>query len=163
MNTIVGDLLDIKGGILAQVVNNRRVMGAGLAKQIALKWPKVKQAYILEDNTLGECRVVWIKLNPARVITYPFSDKGLGIANLYAQDGLNLTGEGRHWKRRLHYGHLVTCLTHLQFLHYAEGLPIYIPYQMGCGLAGGDWGTVLELIQVFVPEATIVKLPQAKQ
>lgn len=41
-----GNLLDIESGIIAHQVNCKGVMGAGLAKQIRLKYPIVYQAYI---------------------------------------------------------------------------------------------------------------------
>jgi hypothetical protein len=42
----------------------------------------------------------------------------------------------------------------------AEGLtlPIYIPYKMGCGLAGGRWHIVKEVVNDVFPWAKICKL-----
>lgn len=39
----------------------------------------------------------------------------------------------------------------------AHNLPVYIPYKIGCGLAGGNWETVCQIIQKTVPDAIIVK------
>lgn len=36
-------------------------------------------------------------------------------------------------------------------------LPVYLPYGIGCGLAGGDWAVVKELIYRSLPKATIVQ------
>jgi hypothetical protein len=35
--------------------------------------------------------------------------------------------------------------------------PVYIPYGIGCGLAGGDWKQVHGIIKDVVPYATIVR------
>lgn len=140
METIIGNLLDIDTGILAQVVNNRRIMGAGLAKQIAKKWPLVLQDYKTYQPWLGDCRRVWVG-----------SDTKLAVANLYAQNGIS------PYLRVLHYGHLANALVRLDNEAAEYQLPVYIPWHMGCGLAHGDWEIVLELIEVFCDEAIIVQ------
>jgi hypothetical protein len=37
-------------------------------------------------------------------------------------------------------------------------MPVYIPYNMGCGLGGGDWEIVSGIIEETLPDAIIVKL-----
>lgn len=138
----MGDILDTETGIIAHVVNNRRLMGAGLAGQIAKKWPAVRNAYKLADVTLGNCDVIFI--NQAK-------NAKLAVANLYAQDGV---GVG---VRVLHYGYLVDALEKLMIHSALQGMSIHIPYGMGCGLAGGDWSVVKEIVQVLLPDATIVQ------
>jgi len=39
---------------------------------------------------------------------------------------------------------------------------VYVPYLMGCGLAGGDWGIYSEIIEFYIPDAIIVRLPEVK-
>ena len=39
-----------------------------------------------------------------------------------------------------------------------KGRPLYLPYGIGCGLAGGDWRTVSTLIENGCPHAVLVKL-----
>ena len=57
LKVIEGDLLDITDGAICHQVNTRGVMGAGIAKLIAEKWPVVFRDYkALCDaglNTLG--------------------------------------------------------------------------------------------------------------
>ena len=36
--------------------------------------------------------------------------------------------------------------------------PIYIPYHMGCGLAKGDWSSVLDALSLLDEHLTIVRL-----
>ena len=42
---------------------------------------------------------------------------------------------------------------------YAQFQPIHIPYQYGCGIAGGDWNIVVKIITDVLPDATIYILP----
>jgi hypothetical protein len=37
--------------------------------------------------------------------------------------------------------------------------PVAVPFGLGCGLAGGDWKIVGSLLDRYLPEATIYKLP----
>lgn len=102
-------------------------MGAGLAKQIATKFPLVKQdykeAHKKGEVTLGTTQLVYITTE-------------LYVANLAGQDNY---GTG---KLQTDYDALRKCLSKLP-----TNLPIYIPYNLGCGLAGGDWKKVLKILE----------------
>ena len=39
-----------------------------------------------------------------------------------------------------------------------KGRPLYLPYGIGCGLAGGDWHAVSTLIENGCPHAVLVRL-----
>lgn len=115
-------------------------MGAGLAKAIQIKWPKVYKEYrvAFKDGgiKLGVCQLVRIK--PA-----------LYVANLIGQDRYGRTA------RMTNYDAVRLALKSLaeQTKH-----DIYIPYLMGCGLAGGDWNKVSSIIEEELgQQATIVK------
>lgn len=41
-----------------------------------------------------------------------------------------------------------------------RGVPVYVPHLMGCDLAGGNWAVYSEIIEFFVPWATVVRLPR---
>lgn len=51
---IKGDILDVTEGIIVQQVNCFGVMGAGLAKQIRDKWPKVYDNYQIRVNSVED-------------------------------------------------------------------------------------------------------------
>jgi hypothetical protein len=36
-------------------------------------------------------------------------------------------------------------------------LPVYLPYGIGCGLAGGNWDVIKHLIEEYLPKAILVK------
>ena len=130
------DLLEMNVDVIAHQVNCQGVMGAGLALQISNTYPKVYAAYkkyCPNSELLGKIQVV---------------DSGKHfVANLFAQDKY-----GRD-KRYTDYTALGKCLTSLRVYMIAKGLKtLALPYGIGCGLAGGDWKIVCEIIRdVFTP------------
>ena len=134
--------------IVCHQVNCKGVMGAGLAKQIRDTCPGVFESYRCEVMRITAAR--YSSGNPAvglgNVLFCSVKEKGFTVANLFAQDGY---GRGRQYTD---YDALRKCLT---FVHrYAvtsKADIIRIPYKMGCGLAGGDWGVVLPILQTTLP------------
>ena len=133
---VMGNLInDEKYKIFCHQTNCKGVMGAGIAKQIAFRFPAVQMRnldYCKKKNVLGT--FLPIRVAPERV-----------CVNLYAQDGF-----GRN-KCYTDYKALAESLNKL-----AEALKkvpkdwdIGFPYRMGCGLAGGSWGKVYPLIVQF--------------
>lgn len=146
MNIITGDLLDITEGYIGHQVNTYGVFNAGLAKQIRLKYPAVYEAYIQKNRAegwqLGDVQVVKLK-----------EPEGLSICNIAGQSTYGRTG------LHTNYAALEEGLRKLN--KYSEaGLQVYLPYKIGCGLAGGDWTIVSEIITRVIPSAIIVKRPQ---
>ncbi len=129
--TRVGNLLDSTAPILCQQVNCERKMGAGLAKQIVQRYPDVLQAFRNNDPILGG----------VFLYTLPTGQK---LANLYAQS---------HTRRYdgeccTDYEALRTALHQVRIYARSQAIPlIAIPYGMGCGLAGGDWGVVSAMVE----------------
>lgn len=42
-----------------------------------------------------------------------------------------------------------------------EDQPLYAPYMMGCGRGGGDWNVYSALIEKYLPQTTIIRLPSS--
>ena len=145
MKLIIGNLL-YQQGTLLQVVNDRKLMGAGLAKQIADRWPNVKDIYLRSNTRLGQCDLIVV-------------EPKVRVANLYAQRGINSGLVPHH--RRLNYGYLAQALRELSVANGADS-QVYVPYQMGCGLAMGNWSIVFEILTVYFPDAIIVQRPEDK-
>jgi O-acetyl-ADP-ribose deacetylase (regulator of RNase III) len=119
--------------ILMHVVNDSNVMGAGVAKAISDKWPEVKSDYhnyfkVNRTPVLGE--VILSRVGERMI-----------VLSLLAQ-----VGYGRDGKNRLDYAALTTCLESAQRISTNLDIPLYAPFQMGAGLAGGDWDTVKSLL-----------------
>jgi len=139
MEVIRKNILEIEKGLICHQVNCKGVMGAGLAFSIRKKWPYVYDAYryAFKKNQL--------KLGFTQIVSV---DAGIMVANLCGQGGY---GRG---KRYTDYRALRTCL---QGVTRLLNLPIYIPYKIGCSLAGGDWNIVEKIIEEEIPDAIICK------
>ncbi len=149
MKRVKGNILDAGHGIICHQVNCRMVMGSGLAKQIRTKWPHVYSEY-MQLNTwpverrFGLCQIVEIK------------SKELYVANLFGQ-----LDYGRE-KGRVYTdtGALGNALNQLRGWHSEnchEDFPIWFPFKIGCGLAGGNWNEVQTLLESLLPKAFIVR------
>lgn len=146
-----GNILNVTNGIIGHQVNCQMVMGAGLAKQLRNKWPRVFTEYnellkkVPLKKRLGKCQMV--EVNP----------KSLYVANLFGQ--FNYIPRG---VKHTDYTALAMALRHLNFWRdkvMGHEFPIHLPYGLGCGLAGGDWLVVSGIIRDTIPNARIIKLP----
>lgn len=136
MREILGDILHVTSGVIVHQVNLQRIMGAGLALQIRKKYPIVYQRFLTNDAELGD--VLMVKVTD-----------DLWVANLYGQEFYGSHG------RYTDYDAVEIGLTTIA---YMVGLnPIYIPFNMGCGLAGGSWPVIYNLIESILPDAIIVR------
>jgi len=142
---IKGNILNAKEDVICHQVNCKGVMGSGLAKQIRNKYPEVFNEYKYILNTcgsqLGHCQMV-------------LCSDGKSVANLFAQDGYGTD------RRYTDYDYLKQSLQQLLIVAKENNLTIAIPYNLGCGLAGGDWNIVYKIIKdVFEDyDVTIYKL-----
>lgn len=144
---IEGNILDTDCDIICHQVNCQGVMGSGLAKQIKEKYPEVFKKYIdyyneyqFKQLLLGKCLIS--KCNDGKY-----------IANMFAQlfYGTN--------KVQTDYKALDDCINNVSITARMCNKSIAIPYKLGCGLAGGDWNIVKELIEFyFINTETICKI-----
>lgn len=145
---IEGNLLEADVDIICHQVNCKGVMGAGLAKQIKTLYPEVYTEYynLCKENNpeklLGVCQQV-------------SCHNGRYVANLFGQ-----LGYGKN-KIQTDYKALEQALSIVaqRAIQYEES--VGIPYLLGCGLAGGDWNIVYEIINRLFKDydkVTIYKL-----
>lgn len=147
MDVIKGDLLSVAKGIIAHGCNCQGAFGSGVAGAIARKYPGVRDAYLQKHNRvgwkLGDVQIVRIDGNPVKEVTNSelFAEKDkLFIANCATQFNYN-PKTGPH----LDYDALERCMKKVLRLCWEQMLPLAIPH-IGCGLAGGNWETVQEII-----------------
>jgi len=143
-------IFDKTKGIICHQVNCQGVMGKGLALQIRNKYPNVYTAYKDycasyaddKDHLLGQVQLIGVG---------PSDD--LFVCNVFGQ-----LGYGRD-KRYTDYGAVTRAFRALAgILARLEERPkVYIPYLMGCGLAGGDWLPYQNAIKTHIPDATVCK------
>lgn len=134
---IQGDLLNAKADVICHQVNCKGVMGAGLARKIRNKFPLIVGPYKAACYVSGEHLLGTVQY---------FHTPVYAIANLFAQDDY---GSG---KCHTDYDALKSCFRRLA-IAWPDGV-IAVPYNLGCGLAGGDWNKVYALLkEVFeVPD-----------
>ena len=119
--------------IVCQQVNCRGAMGAGLAKQIRAMFPNIYPTYKTYCNKHGANLLGLVYL-------YNIPKTRNIIANLFGQDGY-----GRD-KCYTNYDALRECFRRLRRFT-ASTYTIRIPYGIGCGLAGGDWNIITQIIK----------------
>lgn len=152
MQIINQDILQIEYGIIGHQVNCQGKMAAGLAGEIARKWPVAKEQYLqsLQEDAgrdrlpiLGSCATGRVGGTDS---------KPLMVAHLFSQN--------RYGRKKQHTNYLALgqALHSLWHSGYNRDLTIYLPYGLGCGLGGGDWEQVLSLIERECPGATICKI-----
>jgi len=153
-NYVSGNIMDIENGIICHQVNCQGKMAAGLAGKIALKWPNVENTYIGMCSKNRKYKNKNPMLGQTQIVQ---AGENLYIANLFGQEYYGRTG------RYTDYVALRQAMNRL--LEWKEAhsaifngeLPVYFPYKMSCGLAGGDWYLVKSMIRNIFPEATILK------
>ena len=134
MNTVIGDLLKVKRGIICHQVNCKYVMGAGLAAQIRKAYPEHYSDYMSRYAHLGGLCITQI-------------NSDLYVIGIYGQDSYGRNG------LYTDYAALEKGLRSVSIFAKEKGLPIYLPFGIGCGLAGGDWQIVSNIIDRVASDA----------
>ena len=118
--------------VLCHQVNLFKSMGGGIARQIAMCFPYVERAYRhYEKAELGEVCF-------ANASDYV-------VANCYSQDGYETDCVA-----------LAKCFAKVNAYMDKHGFTtVAIPYHYGCGIADGDWHTVMFIISQFLIEKTL--------
>jgi O-acetyl-ADP-ribose deacetylase (regulator of RNase III) len=152
MITMKGDITNVVYGIVCQQVNTKGVMGAGVARDIRRQWVIAYSDYMMAFNTgklqLGE--VIFSNVIGNR--------PELQVANMVSQSSYgNSKSTGVIYTD---YQAFEICLNKIKIwqANVMDGvLPVYLPYRIGCGLAGGNWDVVKHLIEEYLPKAILVK------
>ena len=142
-----GNILDSDADIICQQVNCKGVMGAGLAKQIADKYPIVLNDYKelcekYKSNNyilLGNCQC--IRISKSRVICNLFGQYD------YGRDKNKVYTDYAALEKALSVL-IIFCQEEFLFNNNFQ-CRVAFPYNMGCGLANGSWDIVLNIIKEF--------------
>jgi len=131
INIVHGNLFDyiFKHDVVIHGCNTLHIMNAGIAKQLRLAYPE-----IFEADRLAYEHGAAILGNYSTAITI----FGTMIVNLYTQECISRS------KRCLDYDALRTGLELVNEQVYS-GATFLMP-QIGAGLAGGKWSTILNII-----------------
>lgn len=133
----VGDIVTADVDVIMHQVNCSNAMGSGVALSILNEYPIVKEEFhkfseaLDKEERLGKCQIIKV-------------DKHKWVVNLFGQLDY---GNGRlNGRVYTNYDALQKSLDEAFAALEGEGLIVVIPKYMGCGLAGGDWDTVNNMI-----------------
>ena len=150
MKIVEGDITEATESFIVHQVNCRDAMGSGVAKALFTKWPIVKTAYHefnepfvergVQDRLLGLCGIAKVSAEKTVINAY--------TQNYFGNDGKQYTD---YDAIRKVFGFIV------DNLELPNG--IAIPYLYGCGLGGGDWDIVSQIIEdTFGDKAVVYRL-----
>ena len=116
--------------VIAHICNDRGAWGAGFVLALSNKYPQAEEAYRdMEEYELGIIQLVKV-------------DTDVCVCNMIAQKG-TISVDNPH---PIQYDALATCFEKL-FTLLTNGTSLHMP-RIGCGLAGGKWEKVEEVIEV---------------
>lgn len=131
---------------IAHCVNCAGIMGSGIAKQIKAELPLVYTSY--RKRWLQEVDKK-ILLGTAQKVIENYLDRDRAVFNLYAQLAYGTD------KRHVNYGAIGLCLQNMSQQIHERGTVVGFPYLMCCGLAGGDWNIILEMIEFYFKDHNV--------
>jgi O-acetyl-ADP-ribose deacetylase (regulator of RNase III) len=135
LQVINEDILTVEYGLILQSVNCLGARG-GLNGQICKKWEKVNDEYVkLIKNTKSAWKLMGtnqeIKVNDDLVVVNMFTQYDIGMSS-----------------RKTEYAAMKSCLDEIA-IRWGGIKPIYIPYKISCGMGGGDWSIVNEMLEYY--------------
>ncbi len=148
MRVVDGDLLDVTEGLIAHQVNCRGVMGAGVARVIAKRYPEVEADYRAFCRAFDPVEL----LGRVQVLQ---ATEYLWVVNVFGQLD---TGRGL----QTDYSAVSASLVALSERYFGGGPhpALNVPYMMGCGLAGGDWDVYSAILDEHWPGVVVAhRLP----
>lgn len=144
---ITGDLLNVENGIICHQTNYHGAMGGGVARAIAEKVLTKDQygAYVDYCRQSGR--------QALGTVQFLGNIPGVVVANIFSQDELKPQIDGKF--DITDYEAMAAALDCVRAVADEYGLPVHIPRGMGCGIAGGDWGRVRQIIDNAFGESDI--------
>lgn len=139
VNIINQDILAVTHGVVCQQVNCRGAFGAGLALATRRKFPSVADAFFKKrDWKLGDALFVEVASDHFHAL---------------------LAGQDRYGRgeRFTDYAALEAALRKAQQFADPLRIPMFVPFGIGCGLAGGDWAIVSEILERICPKAYVCR------
>lgn len=141
---ISGSMLNCSEDLLVHQVNCMGKMGAGLALQLKRKYPEIVPSYELLCSKHQNCKEKLM----GTVDIHPTKD-GKYVASIFGQMYV-----GRD-KRQTDYEALRKGLEKVEGYANVFDHNVAIPFQLGSGLAGGDWKVVREIIEDVFGESKV--------
>lgn len=137
----IGNILDATEDIIVHQGNAQSAMGGGLAGQLVKKYPNLKQSFKQWSNEYKTPQERMGKVHMFGLYPGQTSD-GKIIMTIVGQ----LT-YGRDKRLYTDYDALAEGLVYVGGVMKRMNKTIAIPYLLGCGLGGGEWGRVRQMIE----------------
>lgn len=142
-----GDLLETNVPYICHQVNCKGVMGAGVARQIADKWPSVFRDYKrLCDKTKNKSSLLG---------TVQFCETSEGSGGAQSPVVINIFGQFDYGRNGVYTDYSALSRAFKELNSRLKGKTIAFPHGIGCGLAGGDWMDVEQLIVKCMPDCDV--------
>lgn len=130
MNFLNRDITTIKTGIIVHQVNCQKKMGKGLALQLKNKYFQHYLDFLKKEPILGD--IVVSKINPQLYVIGIYGQFDYGYGKCFTD-----------------YEAFEEGIIKVIDISKKENLPVYVPYKIGCGLAGGDWDIILNILETI--------------
>lgn len=130
----IGNVLDVKSGIIVHGCNCQGVMGSGIAREIKERFPIVFETYHSRPLRMG--KIIPVQLSETKWIVNAMTQYGFG-----------------HGKRQVDYDAVANVFE--KVVELAKTLPVQLPIlfpKIGAGLGGGDWEIIAKIIDRTVPK-----------
>ena len=139
LTEITGDLLTVRAGIICHQVNYYGVMGGGVAAAIADKILSAEQyaAYSMYCKQAGRTALGSVQFLGCA--------PGLVVANMFCQDEALAQRGGNLCITD--YDLMYQCFKRVRNMAQIQKMRVYIPRNIGCGIAGGNWDTVKQIME----------------
>lgn len=150
IQVVEGNLLESDVDIIVHQVNCHGVMGAGIAKQIRDKFPNTYLHYHHLCQNSDPMKLIGHNLYTPESL----NGKRIIIANIFGQNGFGAN------RQHTDYEALDSCFALLASAANdlkTRGLPntIGLPYNIGCGLGGGDWRIVSNILRKHLSDLNV--------
>jgi len=140
-----GNLLNVHEGYIVHGCNSRGYMGAGIAKQIKNKYHSAYQTYrSTYDNFINSIGKMPIGTN-----SY-YRSEHVNHPNVVIVNAVTQNFYGYDERRYCSYDAIQECFRKLNLFivnSITPGVPMHVNFpKIGCGLGGGDWERVRDII-----------------
>ena len=147
---IHGDLLACDADVLCHQTNYHGVMGGGVALAIADR--------LLSPEDYSRYQKMCLRKGAALIGSVQYIQSSIEprytIANLFSQDERLICATGT----ATDYNALEKCLVFVEHYAYSTNKTVAVPGGIGCGVAGGDWTRVRQIIERVFGDNTDVQL-----